>query len=109
MSRAKGERAETNACEFLRSRGFEVLERNFYTRYGEIDIIAHKDGILHFIEVKSGSGFEPIFNITPQKIAKLTKTLKIYLAKSKNSLPYCLDALIIREAESIEFIENITL
>lgn len=109
MSRAKGERAETSACEFLRSLGFEVLERNFYTRYGEIDIIARKNDVLHFIEVKSGSGFEPIFNITPQKIAKLTKTLKIYLAKSKISLPYCLDALIIREAESIELIENITL
>ncbi|MEA1892504.1 MAG: YraN family protein, partial [Campylobacterota bacterium] len=54
MSRAKGNLAEEKACTFLYSNGFTVVEQNFYSRFGEIDIIATKDEVLHFIEVKSG-------------------------------------------------------
>jgi putative endonuclease len=53
MSRAKGDIAEELACGFLLERGFFIVERNFYSRFGEIDIIASKDDTLHFIEVKS--------------------------------------------------------
>jgi len=37
MSRAKGNKAEELACAFLYERGFEIVERNFYSRFGEID------------------------------------------------------------------------
>ncbi len=74
-SRHKGAQAEDFACVFLRECGFEILERNFFARYGEIDIIALKDNVVHFIEVKSGESFEPIYNITPSKIKKLTKEI----------------------------------
>ena len=43
---------EDKACEFLKKQKFEILKRNFRSKFGEIDIIAKKDGILHFIEVK---------------------------------------------------------
>lgn len=113
VSRTKGSNAESHACEFLLHKGFEIIERNFYTRYGEIDIIARKDNVLHFIEVKSGSSFEPIYNITPAKLTKLTKSIKIYLAKNKTRYAFCLDALIIRYENGIpkecELVENITL
>lgn len=113
MSRAKGKQAEDRACAFLSQNGFEILERNFFTRYGEIDIIAQKNGILHFIEVKSASigaksGFEPIYNITPSKIDKLISTIGFYLSAQNLTQEYCLDALIIK-GEHIELIENITL
>ena len=77
---------------------------------GEIDIIAKRANLLHFIEVKSGIGFEPVFNITPAKIAKVQKAVRIYLAKYPSRLPYCIDALIVRYGEQIEFelLENIT-
>ena len=113
MSRIKGSNAESYACGFLLDKGFEIIDRNFYTRYGEIDIIAYKDNVLHFIEVKSGSGFEPIYNITPAKLTKLTKSIRIYLAKNKTKYPFCLDALIIRYEgdmpQECELVENITL
>lgn len=68
MSRAKGNLAEDKACGFLYENGFSVIERNFYSRFGEIDIIALKDEVLHFIEVKSGLDYESaIQNITPKK------------------------------------------
>ncbi|ELI0034280.1 YraN family protein, partial [Campylobacter coli] len=42
---------EDKACDFLKKQKFEILKRNFRSKFGEIDIIAKKDGILHFIEV----------------------------------------------------------
>lgn len=110
MSRAKGSQAESEACAYLEGLGFEIIERNFFARYGEIDIIAKRENLLHFIEVKSGVGFEPVFNITPAKIAKVQKAVRIYLAKYPSRLPYCIDALIVRCGDQMEFefLENIT-
>lgn len=52
--RGEGAGAEELAAEYLRSRGYAVLERNFhYGRRGEIDIIAREGGDLVFCEVKS--------------------------------------------------------
>lgn len=108
MSRRKGALAEERACAFLERNGFEIIERNFYARYGEIDIIARKSEVLHFIEVKSGQGFEPIFNITPRKLERLTRAIGCYLLTQGSTAPHCLDALIIK-GEEIELLENITL
>ncbi len=107
MSRLKGSLAEDKAIKFLTSKKFEIIERNFYTKFGEIDIIAKKDGVLHFIEVKSGDSFEPIYNITPSKIKKIIKSVYIYLKNNVN-VEFCIDALIISNQE-IDLIENITI
>jgi len=48
----KGKRGENAAVAFLTLRGWEILERNFRTPYGEIDIVAIKDHVLVFFEVK---------------------------------------------------------
>ncbi|MBX7491090.1 YraN family protein [Helicobacter turcicus] len=110
----KGKKAEDYTCVFLQKEGYTILERNFNTRFGEIDIVAKKDEVLHFFEVKSGIGFEPIHNITPSKLQKLSKTIEIYLKERHLSLPYCLNALILSkntqsEAFNVRLIENITL
>lgn len=46
---------EKIACNFLERKGFMVIERNYLRKWGEIDVIAQKSNILHFIEVKSVS------------------------------------------------------
>jgi putative endonuclease len=75
LSRAKGNIAEERASEFLLDMGFLIIERNFYSRFGEIDIIAIKDEVLHLIEVKSGDDYESaVQNITQKKFSKLIKT-----------------------------------
>jgi putative endonuclease len=51
--RRLGEAGETLACRHLEARGFEVVERNFRTRYGELDIIVADKRSLVFVEVKS--------------------------------------------------------
>jgi len=109
MSRAKGNLAEDKACEYLLEYGYIILERNFYSRFGEIDIIATKNEVLHFIEVKSGNDYEKaIQNITPKKLSKLIKTGDIYINKNKLNIEFVYDAIIVTP-KSIEFVENITL
>jgi len=109
MSRAKGNLAEDKACEFLLSRGYFIVERNFYSRFGEIDIIATKDEALHFVEVKSGLDYESaVQNITPQKLSRLIKTGNVYMKKNKLDVDFMLDAVIITP-NNIELIDNITM
>ncbi|MBD5165013.1 YraN family protein [Helicobacter sp.] len=110
----KGKEAENFACKFLIEQGFAILERNFHTRFGELDIVAKKNGILHFVEVKSGVGFEPIYNLTPAKLEKLTKTLNVYLNQQRIQDPYCLSALVLsKQAVNDDFrahwLENLTI
>ena len=109
MSRAKGNIAEERACQFLYERGYFVLEQNFYSRFGEIDIIATKDEVLHFIEVKSGLDYEKaIQNITPSKLSKIIKTANVYMKKNAFDGDFCIDGLIVTPKE-VEMVENITL
>ena len=107
MSRVKGEVAESSAVEFLQNRGFEIVERNYFTRYGEIDIIAKKDLIYHFIEVKSGKNFNPLQNVTPKKLNRIINSIYIYLADSALDVEFCVDVVVIKNGE-IEFFENIS-
>ncbi len=109
MSLSKGKIAETKACEFLNSQGFKIIEQNFYAKkLGEIDIIATKEKIYHFIEVKSANDYEvAVNNITTSKLGKLKKSIDYYLQIKKLNVSYCLDAIIIVENE-LEFLENIT-
>jgi len=109
MSRAKGNYAEDRAVDFLQEYGFLVIARNFYSRFGEIDIIATKDDVLHFIEVKSGEDYEKaIQNITPRKLSRIIKTANVYMKKNAIDTDFMLDAVVITPL-NIEIVENITL
>jgi len=105
----KGNLAEKKAIRFLEKNDFKIIDKNFYFKGGEIDIIAFKNNTLHFIEVKSGESFEPIYNITPLKLRKIIKGAYIYM-KQKNftSTSFCIDAIIIKN-DLVEHIQNITL
>lgn len=49
----RGEWGEAQAAAVLLQKGYRVVARNFRTRFGELDIIAEKDGFLVFVEVKA--------------------------------------------------------
>lgn len=52
-----GRKGEQVAADFLERRGFTIRDRNFYTRWGELDIVAvEKTEIIHFVEVKTRTG-----------------------------------------------------
>lgn len=87
-----GELGESIVCKYLYNKGFTIIERNYTKPCGEIDIIACKDGITHFIEVKSVSceirgsisheteGIQPEENMHTNKQKKMAKTILVYLA-----------------------------
>ena len=105
-----GDESENLATRFLEQEGYVILERNYFARkLGEIDIIAKRDDVLHFIEVKSGrADFDPVYNVTPAKLRKVINSAHYYMKTKKLDMAFSIDALIIRYDE-VEFIENVTL
>jgi putative endonuclease len=110
LLRQFGNESEELASRFLEEAGFRIVERNYYARkLGEIDIIAVKEGVLHFIEVKSASrDFDPVYNLTPAKLRRVVNSAHYYLKEKALDLPFCIDALIVRRGE-VELIENVTM
>ncbi len=76
-----GKWGEELACEYLRSDGYTVIDRNWGSGNNEIDIIAFKDNCLAFVEVKTRSGFDddPLLAMTPAKIKHLSRAAHSYI------------------------------
>lgn len=75
---------EDAAAAFLTENGYRILERNFTSRFGEIDIVAEKDDFLCFVEVKTrgvNAVCRPAEAVTPSKQRKLTLTAEYYIAR----------------------------
>ncbi|MEK7582397.1 MAG: YraN family protein [Patescibacteria group bacterium] len=84
---ALGRWAEQEAVKFLSARGYDVIKSNYRKPWGEIDIIASKDGVLIFVEVKASqhnaTGFEPELRADWRKQKKIIRTARTYLAERK--------------------------
>lgn len=81
---ALGTRGEEIAAAFLAPQGYEVIERNYHCRYGEIDLICTHGGVTVFCEVKlrrSTAFGTPEEAITPRKLEKLVLSAQTYLAE----------------------------
>ena len=77
-----GDRGEDYTARHLEKQGFHIVERNWHSRYGEIDIIAENGEYLLFVEVKTrkaGSMVTAEQAVTPQKQKKLRLTAESYL------------------------------
>lgn len=77
-----GDRGEDYTARYLEKRGFRIAERNWHSRYGEIDIIAENEAYLLFVEVKTrrvGSMVPGEWAVTSQKQKKLRLTAESYL------------------------------
>ncbi len=105
---SKGFEAEEIACEFLENLRYQIIARNVRKKFSEIDIVAKKDGVYRFVEVKSGDSFDPVYNLTPQKIKKIIKGMLSYMASNKIDAPYCIDLVVVRNKEC-ELYENVTI
>jgi len=78
-----GDWGEQQACNFLLRQRFQVIERNFYTTTGEIDIIAKKGDDYYFVEVKTRLDFNLANDsaITHFKKIKFQKAIRAYCYK----------------------------
>lgn len=81
-SREKGAAYEKKAAEFLEAKGYRIIQRNFYSKYGEIDLIARDGEYLVFLEVKyraSDQGGHPLEAVDAGKRRRMKKTACYYL------------------------------
>lgn len=107
-----GRKAERAAVVYLEMRGYEILEQNWRRPRSEIDIVARKDGIMFFVEVKyrkdnqQGGGLEAI---TEAKLRQMRRGAETWVDESKWQGEYNLAAVEIAGAEFsvMSFIDNV--
>ena len=84
--RSVGNDGENRAALFLESRGYTIIARNWRTRSGEIDIIAEKDNILVFVEVKTlpcGNAELLAHVLDKRKQKRISETAKCFIANNR--------------------------
>jgi putative endonuclease len=77
-----GNRGEEFAADFLISKGYRIIEKNFYSRYGEIDLVTQDSGAIVFVEVKTRrnkSFGDPEDSVTPTKLKRIYKAGLMWL------------------------------
>lgn len=115
-----GQFGEEYTVKYLKKQGYKILERNFHSRYGEIDIIALdlKKKIIVFVEVKTRTAkslYTPREAVDFFKQQKCIKTAQYYLMQNRSEFQPRFDVseIIIKstenqkeEVESHNYIEN---
>ena len=77
---------EKIAQDYLRKKGYEILETNFYTKRGEIDIIAQKDNYIIFAQVKTRTNLNygtPAMSVNSNKKKRIKFVAKLFLALNR--------------------------
>lgn len=135
--KAIGALGENIACHFLNKRGYKIIEKNYLKKWGEIDIIAKKEEIWHFVEVKTVSresnftanqpdrpvshvtngqnedDFRPEDNLHPWKMKRFARTVETYLAeKDLDEVNWQIDAITVKlwvgeRKAKVKLIENV--
>jgi putative endonuclease len=87
-----GQRGEKLAVWYLRLKGYQILERNYKCRQGEIDIVARKGELIVFVEVRTrehGALVDPFSSVDCTKVAKIIEAARYYLFRLPSPLPPC--------------------
>ena len=106
-----GSLGEDIAATFLKRKGFRLISRNFRKPWGEIDIIAEKDDVVRFVEVKAVSreklpdvsremDYRPEELVDRRKLRKLARTAALYMEMKKDKREFQLDVVgvvVVRE------------
>ena len=111
MSKANtGKLGESVAENYLIDHDFKIITKNFHSIYGEIDLIAEKNGKLHFVEVKTRKNFSfgsPIESYHFAKQQKIIKTAFIYMDQQNIRKQFQFDfiGVLLNQDDSINEIE----
>ena len=85
-----GDLGEQLAADYLQQHGYRLLCRNFRYPCGEIDIIAEREGVIYFVEVKSrnkSTFAPPAANVTRTKRRQISRAAALWFAKQGYELP----------------------
>ncbi len=105
----RGQEAEKLAAAFLERKRLRIVERNYRSRFGEIDLIARDGEALVFVEVrerKSEAFGGAAASITTAKQKKLTRTALAYLTGNARPPPCRFDAILIGASGKIEWLRD---
>lgn len=103
---AKGKDGEKRAEDFLKLKGFDIVERNYRYKRSEIDLIIRKDNWLVFVEVKlrNSSAFgHPEQSVNSAKRKKIMEGAAQYLEETQWTGNVRYDIVAIRKNEIIHF------
>lgn len=112
LKKLLGQAGEDRAAKYLAKQGYRVLERNYRTSHGEIDLIALHEGTIVFVEVKtrtSDAFGAPELAVTPQKQRRMVKTALGYIKYKKlHQVPCRFDVVAISDAteQEVALIQN---
>lgn len=84
-----GQKAEDLSTKYLSNKKYKIIQRNFKTRYCEIDIIAKKKNYIVFVEVKYRARADfggAIGAVSPKKLSRMTKAAEYYLSQNQQYL-----------------------
>ena len=105
-----GKDGEALAVSFCKKKGYRVLEKNYRTAFGEIDIIARDGDVIVFIEVKTRTddtfGY-PFEAVDARKREKIRKVALCFMKKFKQEVPARFDVFSISIAGGEKQIEHI--
>ena len=105
-----GQVAEETVAEYLKSNGYKILDRNWKTKFCEVDIIASKNSVVHFVEVKfrsssaAGDGFD---YITYAKQRQMGFAAQIWVSQNNYDNEYVLSAAQVNRRLQVDFIDEI--
>lgn len=106
-----GQRGEAIASRYLEKLGYEILSKNFRSRYGEIDLITQHQGTIIFVEVKTRSGIRqglPCEAVNLDKQNRLRRMAEYYLMVTGNTNKPCrMDVVEIIMQEKGAFIRQV--
>ena len=121
-----GDWGEQITVKYLKNKGFSILETNYWRKWGEIDVIAKKEGIVHFVEVKTLSyetkeklqyavaheTWRPEEQVHQFKLHQIHKALETWIADKDYEGEWQIDVAAVRIVPNetyatVKFIDNI--
>ncbi|MDB5187917.1 MAG: hypothetical protein JWO50_437 [Candidatus Kaiserbacteria bacterium] len=99
QNKETGDIGEKVACIFLRRKGFNVIATKVRAAWCEIDIIAEKEGVVHFVEVKSvthqniAGSYRPEELVHHAKLDKISRFAEFYMNKENDTRDYQIDVV----------------
>lgn len=111
ISNTLGQQNEDLALDFLQKKGLTLIQRNYRSRYGEIDLVMQDKAHIVFVEVRFRSSNEfggALMSVDRHKQSKLIKCAQQYMAKESSRLDFRFDVIAISPASSQHDIQWIT-
>jgi len=105
-----GKLGERIASQYLTNKGFNIIETNYWKKWGEIDIVAKKGGVVHFVEVKSVSyetqqklaysvsheTWQPEELVHRFKLHQIVKALETWISENSYEGEWLIDVMAVR-------------